>query len=220
MTNVCLLILIKNRFSREHRLNDSQLHGCSGLPPDVKHLSSNVTRKFDQLMSLGKVTAPLKLLSTYAKDILLLNYKIPCGQNCNGDTAWKSVRDILAENHPPACAAVNDSLLGSDNIDAPCYDPVLFEQLTGYLIRWAGVALCTHGTAGPSGVDAYAWRRLCSSFSSASVSLCSSLTAVAHHLCVDDVDSAELMVLLYVNLFLWTRSWVFILLVLVMFLKG
>ena len=26
------------------------------------------------------------------------------------------------------------------------------------------------------------------------MSLCSSLTAVAHHLCVDDVDSAELMV--------------------------
>ena len=68
---------------------------------------------------------------------------------------------------------------------------ILFEQLTGDLIRWA--ALHTHGAAGPSGVYAYAWRRLCSSFGSASVTLCNSLAAVACHLCVDDVDSAELM---------------------------
>ena len=48
----------------------------------------------------------------------------------------------------------DDSLLESDSIDAPCYDPVLFEQLAGDMIRWA--ALCTHGAASPSGVDAYA----------------------------------------------------------------
>ena len=40
------------------------------------------------------------------------------------------------------------------HIDAPCYDPVLFEQLTGDLVRWA--ALHTYSAAGPSGVDAYA----------------------------------------------------------------
>ena len=48
----------------------------------------------------------------------------------------------------------DDSLLESDSIDAPCYDPVLFEQLAGDMIRWA--ALCTHGATSPSGVDAYA----------------------------------------------------------------
>ena len=42
-------------------------------------------------------------------------------------------------------------------------------------------------------VDAYAWRGLCSSFGSASVALCNSLAAVAHRLCVQDVDSAKLM---------------------------
>ena len=62
----------------------------------------------------------------------------------------------MAEKHPPGWAAVSDSLLESDSINAPCYDPVLFEQLTGDLIRWA--ALHTYGVAGPSGVDAYAWR--------------------------------------------------------------
>ena len=113
--------------------------------------SNNVVRKFDQLMSLGKVTAAL--LSTDAKGILQLN---SCGQNGNVDTAWKSVRDILTEKHRPALVTVTYLLLASDSIDAPCYDPVLFEQLTGDLMRWA--ALHIHGAAGPSGMDAYAWR--------------------------------------------------------------
>ena len=132
---------------------------------------------------LSKVTAALKLLSTDAKGVLPLNSKIPCGQN-GVDAVRKSVREILVEKHPPGRAAVSDTLLESDGADAPCYDPVLFEQLTGDLIRWA--ALHTHGAAGPSGVDAYAWRRLCSSFGSASVTLCNSLAAVARRLCVDD----------------------------------
>ena len=129
--------------------------------------SPSVVKKIDQLMSLGRVAAALKFLSEDAKGILPLHSKIPCGPDGNGDTVWKSVKDILAEKHPPACAAVTESLLESDSIVAPCYDPVLFEQLTGELIRWA--ALRTHGAAGSSGVDAYAWQRLGSSFGSASM---------------------------------------------------
>ena len=49
--------------------------------------SNNVARKFDQLMTLGKVTATLKLLSTDAKVILPHNSKIPCGQDGDGDAA-------------------------------------------------------------------------------------------------------------------------------------
>ena len=62
----------------------------------------------------------------------------------------------------------------------PCYDLILFKQLTSDLIKWA--ALFTHGAAGPSGVDV-----------SASVALCNSLAAVARCLCMDGVDSTELM---------------------------
>ena len=55
-------------------------------------------------------------------------------------------------------------------------------------------AFHTQGAAGPSGVDAYSWRRLCSSFGRASVSLCNSLAAVARRLCTQEVDPKELMV--------------------------
>ena len=50
--------------------------------------------------------------------------------------------------------AAADALLKPGCCNPPCYDPILFEQLTGDLIKWA--ALRTHGAAGPSGVDAYA----------------------------------------------------------------
>ena len=79
-------------------------------------------------MTLGKVTAAFKLLSVDAKGILPLNSIIPCRQDGDGDAAWKSVRDILAEKHPLGWAVVSDSLLEYDSIDAPCYDPVLFEH--------------------------------------------------------------------------------------------
>ena len=42
-------------------------------------------------------------------------------------------------------------------------------------------------------VDAFVWHRLWSSFVSASVALCNSLTAVPHRLYIHDVDSTELM---------------------------
>ena len=103
----------------------------------------------------------------------------------------KSVQDILAQKHPQGQVAPADTLLGPGCCNPPCYDPILFDQLTGDLIKRA--PLCTHGAAGPSGVDAYAWRRLCSSFGSASVASCNSLAAVACHLCIHDVDSTELM---------------------------
>ena len=85
-----------------------------------------------------------------------LTSKIPCGQDNDGDAAWKLVRDILAEKNPPDQVTVSDSLLESDSIDTPCYDPVLLEQFTGGLIRCMA-ALHIHGAASLSGVDAYTW---------------------------------------------------------------
>ena len=71
------------------------------------------------------------------------------------------------------------------------YDPILFERLTGDLSKLA--AFHTQSVAGLSGMDAYLWRRLCSSFGCASVTLCNSLAAVARCLCTQEVNVKELM---------------------------
>ena len=91
--------------------------------------SNNVARRFDQLMTLSKVTAALKHLSTDAKGTLPLSPKTPCEQDGDGDAAWKSVRDILTEKRSPGQAVVSNSLLVSDSIDAPCYAPVCLNCL-------------------------------------------------------------------------------------------
>ena len=58
------------------------------------------------------------------------------------------------------------------------------------------VVLRMEGAAGPSGVDARGWRRLCTSFHSASVDLCRSLAMVARRICTSFVDPSTLQPLL------------------------
>ena len=57
-------------------------------------------------------------------------------------------------------------------------------------------ALRTSGAAGPSGIDAHGWRRLCSSFLSASDELYSSIALLARHLCTMFVDPVMIFPLL------------------------
>ena len=55
--------------------------------------------------------------------------------------------------------------------------PVVFDCIDAAKIRAA--ALRTTGAAGPSGIDARGWRRLCTSFKSASNDLCHSMALMA-----------------------------------------
>ena len=53
-------------------------------------------------------------------------------------------------------------------------------------------ALQSQGGAGPSGVDSQGWKRLCTSFRSASTELCNSVAMVARRICTSTVDPAGL----------------------------
>ena len=57
-------------------------------------------------------------------------------------------------------------------------------------------ALHCKGAAGPSGLDAYAWHRLCTAFKSFSASLCQSLADVAKCLCSSYIDPSTVSPLL------------------------
>ena len=72
--------------------------------------------------------------------------------------------------------------------------PVLFECLTGLAIRSA--ALRTQGTAGPSGIDAAGWRRMCTAFHRDSADLCAAIAAAGRRLCTEFVDPKPLSALL------------------------
>jgi len=101
------------------------------------------------------------------------------------------VRDILADKHPTGQPALSDTVIKDDLLDV---HPVLFDSLDATVIRCA--ALRTSRAAGPSGLDALGWRRLCTSFKSVSMELCHSLASAAKCLCTEFVDPASVATLL------------------------
>ena len=163
---------------------DILLNECRCIQEHLKVMprSQDTSRLFDHLMSEGKVNMAFRLLS--------LDASVPSGATSSGDQLYRTVREVLVEKHPKGRPADSDVLLDF-NTERPCYDPVIFEYLTCDMIKRA--SLHTHGAAGPSGVDAYAWRRICTSFGDASVTLCGALASVACCIATAEVDSTILM---------------------------
>jgi len=112
--------------------------------------------------------------------VLSLDSMIPCGQNSFGQSIFHAAKDVLLEKHPSGLPPKPSVLLDTP-MQAPCYDPILFECLTGEVIKRA--APHTHGAAGPSGVNAYCWKSMCTSYKEASTGLCKALASVAWYLC-------------------------------------
>ena len=100
-----------------------------------------------------------------------------------------TVLEALRSKHPAGQPASADSLLptGGESDDV---HPVIFDRINASLIRAA--ALRTTGAAGPSGIDAKGWRRLCTAFKAASSDLCHSLALLARRLCTTYVDPVGL----------------------------
>ena len=131
-------------------------------------------------MMQGKVQNTVRHLSRKTSGgVLSLEPEANGNGNGNGNqTHMRTTQDVLHDKHPPGASPVKGSLLR----DAPePVNPIVFDNLNADAIHQA--ALHTNGAAGLSGLDAYAWRRLCSSFGSASHNLCSALAAVGRRIC-------------------------------------
>ena len=120
-----------------------------------------------------KVRSALNYLSRKASGgVLQLGDLIPEASD-NGETLMRSTRDILNDKHPKSKVPPSSILL--DGIAEPM-NHILFDELNSDTILQA--AMHTQGVAVPSGLDAQAWRHMCSSFKSASTSLCTALADV------------------------------------------
>ena len=74
-----------------------------------------------------------------------------------------SVKDILLEKHPSAQPLHLSTLVSSSSPNV--FHSVLCDYITPELVK--SFMLKINGSAGPSGLDAVAWKRLCTSFQSA-----------------------------------------------------
>ncbi len=160
----------------------------SRLPKHRTHQEKDqLSRSFANLMFQGKTHAALQLLSDKGKGrVLRLSDTIS-----PKDSTPCTVKDVLRSKHPPGQPASLDAIIGDL---PPDVHPVIFDSVDASLIR--STSLRTRGAAGPSGLDAYAWRRLCTSFKSASLALCQSLALAAKRLCTTLVDPESIAPLL------------------------
>lgn len=158
----------------QNHLNPSH-HGSRD---DSNRLQQDV-RIFTKLIFEGKIHSALRYISeNQSKGVLQLN-------EITERNGSKTVFDVLLDKHPPAREVDVEALVTTTD-EAPEVHPVLFERLTGSAIRTS--ALRTQGAAGPSGIDAAGWRRICTSFHRESTDLCASIATAARRLCTEFVD--------------------------------
>ena len=151
----------------------------------TKSKSNNRTRDmfrdFDAHMSAGKISNALRSVNDCEKGgVLSLSEKIDN----------KTVFDILKDKHPPPKSCDDAYVVASSGNNLP-YHPVIFDRIQAGAIRRAGMK--THGSHGPSGVDANEWRRWMSNFSQSSTSLCRTVARLAVRIATEEIDNEALM---------------------------
>ena len=102
-----------------------------------------------------------------------------------GDQGMRTVLDVLHTKHLPPQPTFPEAVSMGCAVP-PLLPPVVLDQITASAICCA--ALHTKGAAGPSALDLYSWRTLCTSFKSASTDLCHSLALLARKLCTSFVN--------------------------------
>lgn len=164
-------LLFEGRTIQQHLLHRSARRNSPGSLPLT----------FSKLMTTGKVHSALRLL-----DNCQGGGPLPLEVKVDGEL---TVRDVLISKHPPSRQPPASALL-TESEQRPPVHPVLFDSIKGSSIRTA--VLATQGGAGPSGVDAAGWRRLCTMFHGASNELCEAIALVARRLCTEHVDPAAI----------------------------
>ena len=107
--------------------------------------------------------------------------------HCNGTSM--TVLEALKSKHPPGESVTESALLPESSDSTPIH-PVSFDRVDASSIRSA--VLRTTGSAGPSGMDAKGWRRICTSFKGASDDLCHALALMGRRLATSYVDPVGL----------------------------
>ena len=166
------------------------------LQPNIRAESMQISRRFAELMGQGKVKEATRLISDGGSaKVLLMNDQVD---------EHRTVYDVLFEKHPAG------GELQHDIVSKPTgrrVHPVIFEEITGLSIMEA--ALHTEGSAGPSGLDAYAWKRMCSSFQKPSTDLCTAVAMTARRMAGAFVDPGPLPPLTACRLVALDKSQVF-----------
>ncbi|MDA8002156.1 MAG: reverse transcriptase domain-containing protein, partial [Alphaproteobacteria bacterium] len=175
--------LVREGLAIQRQLQGSRSHRDEREEAQIAH-------RFSKLMMEGRVKAALRYLSKRQHTGLLRLDQLMTEDTTSSST--KTVREILEDKHPDAAPASADAILSMPNeeLRSNKFHPILFDSITAEDIRAS--ALRTEGAAGPSGLDAMSWRRLCTAFGQSSNNLCHSLAAFARKISTAYLDPSSL----------------------------
>ena len=140
-------------------------------------------QEFGLSMASGQVHQALRTLAEQTTPDLASGV-LQAGETITlADGRSATVKDVLTEKHPQAQRAFSDILINGDPTNV---NPIRFEALTPKLIE--RVALQCKGSAGPSGLDADAWRHLCVALKGPSTKMCQCLASLARLLATEEVS--------------------------------
>ena len=169
-------------------------HG--GFSPAPSKLDSpTLVRSFAKHMFQGRCGAAIRSLSDKGSmGVLSEDDELPSGD---------SVFDVLRSKHPPAQGLVKE-VLSLPEVIPPPPNHMIYERIDADLIRHADKN--TNGAAGPSGLDAHGWRRICCTFKEASDKLYHSLALLARRLCTQFIHPSALAPMLACRLIALDKS--------------
>ena len=173
---------------------DGLLRGCRSiqvrLPQRTGRTAAEAAQRdasvFAKLMMVGNIKAAIRYVCEQASSKGVLS--ISQTMDLPGSDQPITVGEVLEQKHPAAAPASFGSVLFGPVVD---FQPVVFDRLDATVVRQA--ALRSRGAAGPSGVDAAGWRRLCCSFGRESTALCTAIAAVCRRMscCYLDPNTLE-----------------------------
>ena len=115
---------------------------------------------FNDFMSRGKISNAIRILSDEHKGGVLAPNDL-----IDGRPVLETLRDKHTEGQP-----LEPNCIQSEHPRTLPYQPAVFDKISARLVRKH--AMKTHGSAGPSGLDADDWRRVLFAFGQTSMKQC------------------------------------------------
>ena len=139
-----------------------QMHFLKGS----RRKTETEAQQFNKLMNTGKISSAIAKLTDTSKGVLSLDEIVK----------GKTVEHTLIEKNPPSKPIDENYITPVPNETNP-FHPSIFDQINGQHIKKA--ATRTHGSHGPSGLDANEWRRFLTHFGQQSVEILKTIAKIA-----------------------------------------
>ena len=108
-------------------------------------------QQFNKLMNTGKISSSIPKLRDTSKGVLSRDEIVK----------GKTVEQTLIEKHPTS-KPIDENYITPVSNETTLFHPSIFDQINGQHIKKA--AMRTHGSHGPTGLDANEWRRILTHF--------------------------------------------------------